>query len=81
MSINKLDFLDPNHEGLVISDVTSAAFIYDLPWDKIDVAVFSWQKALGSESQHGIAVMSPKAISRLKKNQFQRYLTFYITII
>ena len=60
MSINKLDFLDSKHEGLIISDVTSSAFIYDLPWHKIDVAMFSWQKALGSESQHGIVVMSPK---------------------
>ena len=76
MSVNKLDFLDPNHEGLVISDVTSAAFIYDLPWDKIDVATFSWQKALGSESQHGIVVMSPKAISRLKKKPVPKIFDF-----
>ena len=49
-------------KGIVVSDITSAAFIYDIPWKKIDVSVFSWQKALGSESQHGVIVMSPKAI-------------------
>ncbi len=76
MSINKLDFLDSKHEGLIISDVTSAAFIYDLPWHKIDVAMFSWQKALGSESQHGIVVMSPKAISRLKKKTVPKIFDF-----
>jgi len=67
MSVNNLDFLEINHEGLIICDITSAAFIYELPWEKIDISTFSWQKALGSESQHGIVVMSPKAIRRLKK--------------
>ncbi|MEE2695117.1 MAG: phosphoserine aminotransferase [Pseudomonadota bacterium] len=67
ISVNNLDFLEINHDGLIICDITSAVFIYDLPWDKIDVSTFSWQKALGSESQHGIVVMSPKAISRLKE--------------
>ena len=76
MSINKLDFLDSKHEGLIISDITSAAFIYDLPWNQIDVGIFSWQKALGSESQHGIVVMSPKAISRLKEKPVPKIFDF-----
>ena len=62
ISINNLNFLSEKRKGIVVSDITSAAFIYDIPWKKIDVSVFSWQKALGSESQHGVIVMSPKAI-------------------
>ena len=61
ISINNLNFLSENRKGIVVSDITSAAFIYDIPWKKIDVSVFSWQKALGSESQHGVIVLSPKA--------------------
>ena len=67
ISINNLEFLNVNHNGLVVSDINSAVFIYDIPWKKIDVSVFSWQKALGSESQHGIIVMSPKAIDDLRQ--------------
>jgi len=52
---------------LVISDITSAVFIYDIPWRKLDISVFSWQKALGGESQQGMVVLSPKAKKRLKK--------------
>jgi phosphoserine aminotransferase len=62
ISINNLNFLNEKRKGIVVSDITSAAFIYDIPWKKIDVSVFSWQKALGSESQHGVIVMSPKAL-------------------
>ena len=58
ISINNLNFLSEKRKGIVVSDITSAAFIYDIPWKKIDVSVFSWQKALGSESQHGLIVMS-----------------------
>ena len=56
-------------EGLVISDITSGVFVYDIPWIKIDVSVFSWQKALGGEAQHGMVVLSPKAKNRLKKKK------------
>ena len=62
ISINNLNFLSEKRKGIVVSEITYAAFIYDIPWKKIDVSVFSWQKALGSESQHGVIVMSPKAI-------------------
>tara|TARA_B100000686_G_scaffold281400_1_gene303096 strand:+ start:229 stop:1305 length:1077 start_codon:yes stop_codon:yes gene_type:complete len=75
MTVSNLDFISNDHRGLVISDITSAAFIYEIPWDKLDVAVFSWQKALGSESQHGIAIISPKAGNRIsKKNNVPKIL-------
>ncbi len=77
MTINNVNFIDKKHEGLVISDVTSAVFIDDLPWTKIDVSVFSWQKALGSESQNGIIVMSPKALKKLKKRKIPKILSIY----
>ena len=67
MSVNNCDFIKNSQEGLVISDITSAVFIYDIPWRKLDISVFSWQKALGGESQHGMVVLSPKAKKRLKK--------------
>ncbi len=76
ISINNLEFLNPKHDGLVVSDITSAAFIYDIPWEKIDASIFSWQKALGSESQHGIVIMSPKAISRLEKKIVPKLFDF-----
>ncbi len=78
MTINNIDFIKNSHDGLVISDVTSAAFIEDLPWEKIDISVFSWQKAIGSESQHGIIVLSPKAMERLnKRNKLPKILSIY----
>ena len=60
MSVNNLNWISKKQKGLVISDVTSAVFIHNIEWKKLDAAVFSWQKALGSESQHGIIIMSPK---------------------
>ena len=73
MSISNVDFISKNHKGLVISDVTSAVFVCNLPWHKLDISVFSLQKALGAESQKGVAVLSPKALERIKSNQLKLF--------
>jgi len=59
------DFLEKDRPGLVIADITSAAFTTPVPWEKFDATVFAWQKGLGSESAHGMLVLSPKSIERL----------------
>ena len=64
--IPNTDWLEQGREGVVINDATSAVFAMEMDWAKLDATTYSWQKVMGSEAQHGMLILSPKAVERIE---------------